>query len=79
MAKEVKKRRYLEKTCEGLREDIEVARYATVDLRNTLEASWTAYNAESQRIDELTATLKRKDYEHEAELARDEGSGRVRS
>ncbi|OAE32621.1 hypothetical protein AXG93_4293s1010 [Marchantia polymorpha subsp. ruderalis] len=44
LTKEVKKRRYLEKTYEGLREDIENAKCATIDLWNRLEASRTVYN-----------------------------------
>ncbi|OAE26462.1 hypothetical protein AXG93_815s1240 [Marchantia polymorpha subsp. ruderalis] len=42
---------------------------ATVDLRDRLEASRTAFNAESQRVDELTATLERKEQKHAAKLA----------
>ncbi|OAE22906.1 hypothetical protein AXG93_557s1050 [Marchantia polymorpha subsp. ruderalis] len=69
LAEEVKKQRYWEKTCEGLREDIENAKYATVDLRNRLEASRTVYNAESQRIDKLTTASKKEELEHAIELA----------
>ncbi|OAE23227.1 hypothetical protein AXG93_4670s1000 [Marchantia polymorpha subsp. ruderalis] len=46
LAKEVKKRRYLEKACESLREDVEKVKCATLDLLSRLEASQTAYNAE---------------------------------
>ncbi|OAE32243.1 hypothetical protein AXG93_1089s1080 [Marchantia polymorpha subsp. ruderalis] len=66
---EVEKRRYSKKACEGLREDVEKAKCVTVDLLSRLEASWTAYNVETLRVDELTATLKKKDQEYAAELA----------
>ncbi|OAE26578.1 hypothetical protein AXG93_269s1030 [Marchantia polymorpha subsp. ruderalis] len=61
LAEEVKKRRYSEKTCEGLREDIENAKCAIVDLQNRLEASRTANNVELQRVDELTTVLEKKE------------------
>ncbi|OAE22462.1 hypothetical protein AXG93_3348s1200 [Marchantia polymorpha subsp. ruderalis] len=61
LAEEVEKRRYSEKTCQVLREDIENAKCATVDLRNRLEASRTAYKAESQRVDERMVASEKKE------------------
>lgn len=60
LAEEVELGRFLEKTCESFREDIEFARCATVDLQSRLEASRTAFNAESRRVDELTAASEKK-------------------
>ncbi|OAE29012.1 hypothetical protein AXG93_3036s1410 [Marchantia polymorpha subsp. ruderalis] len=61
LAEEVELRRYSEKTCAGLREDIEVVRCATVDFRERLEVSLTAFNAELRIVDELTVALERKE------------------
>ncbi|OAE31002.1 hypothetical protein AXG93_1502s1020 [Marchantia polymorpha subsp. ruderalis] len=67
LAEEVEKQRYSEKVYEGLREDVERTKCATVDLLKRLEACRTAYDAESLRVDELTATAE-KEQEYETEL-----------
>ncbi|OAE23317.1 hypothetical protein AXG93_3390s1020 [Marchantia polymorpha subsp. ruderalis] len=69
LAEKVEKRRYSKKTFEGLREDIENAKCATVHLWNRPEAFRIAYNAELQRVDEMTASSEKKQHEHAAELA----------
>ncbi|OAE32222.1 hypothetical protein AXG93_4525s1030 [Marchantia polymorpha subsp. ruderalis] len=66
---EVEKRRYSEKACEGLREDVEKAKCVTVDLLSRLEACRTAYNAELLRVDALTAASVKKKQEYEIKLA----------
>lgn len=38
-------------------------------LPERLEACWTAYDAESLRVDELMATAEKKEQEYETELA----------
>ncbi|OAE22513.1 hypothetical protein AXG93_4855s1060 [Marchantia polymorpha subsp. ruderalis] len=69
LAEEVELRKSSEKTCESLRADIEVTRCAEVDLWDRLEASQVAFNEKSQRIDELTADLEKKNQTHAAEVA----------
>lgn len=67
LAEETEKRRYLEKACDSLREDVERAKCVTVDLMSRLEACRTAYNAKSLRVDELTAAAE-KEQEYDPEL-----------
>ncbi|OAE28145.1 hypothetical protein AXG93_638s1340 [Marchantia polymorpha subsp. ruderalis] len=69
LAEEVEKWRYSEKACEGLREDVERAKCVTMNLLSRLESCLTAYNVESLRMDELTATAEKKEQEYEIELA----------
>ncbi|OAE23326.1 hypothetical protein AXG93_1164s1000 [Marchantia polymorpha subsp. ruderalis] len=63
LSKEVDKRRYSEKASEGLREDVESAKCVIVELMSRLEACRFAYNAESLRVDELTAATEKKEQE----------------
>lgn len=62
-------RRTSDESCEGLCKDIEVTRCAIVDLRDMLEAFSVAFNAESRRVDELTAASEKKEHAHAAKLA----------
>ncbi|OAE26165.1 hypothetical protein AXG93_3841s1020 [Marchantia polymorpha subsp. ruderalis] len=68
LAEEIEKRRYSEKAYEGLCEDVERTKYVTVNLLSRLEACQTAFNAESLRVDELTAAAE-KEQEYDTELA----------
>ncbi|OAE33775.1 hypothetical protein AXG93_1671s1020 [Marchantia polymorpha subsp. ruderalis] len=68
LAKEVEKRVYSEKACEGLLEDVEKAKCVTVNLLSNLEACQIAYNTGSLRVDELTAASEKKEQEYEIEL-----------
>lgn len=70
LSEEVEKRRYSEKVCEDLRENVERAKCVTVDLLKGLEACRTAYDPESLRVDELTATAKKKEQEYDTEFAK---------
>ncbi|OAE26166.1 hypothetical protein AXG93_3841s1030 [Marchantia polymorpha subsp. ruderalis] len=69
LAEEVEKPRYSEKAYEGLREEVERAKCVTVNLLSRLEACRPAYNAESLRVDELTAAEEKKEQEYDTELA----------
>lgn len=69
LAEEVEKRRYSEKACESLPEDVENAKCVTVDLLSRLEACRTVYNTESLRVDKMTAASVKKEQEYETKLA----------
>ncbi|OAE31163.1 hypothetical protein AXG93_3617s1020 [Marchantia polymorpha subsp. ruderalis] len=60
---EVEKRRKAEQVGEDLREDVERAKCASVDLLKRLEACRIAYDAESLKLDELSAAAKKKEHE----------------
>ncbi|OAE23090.1 hypothetical protein AXG93_2590s1000 [Marchantia polymorpha subsp. ruderalis] len=68
LAEDVEKRRHSEEVCEGLREDVERAKCASLDLLSRLEACWTAYDAESLKVDELSVAAKKKEQEYQIEL-----------
>lgn len=69
LAEEVEKQRHSEEVCEDLREDVERSKCATVDLLKRLKACRTAYDAESLRVDKLSAIAETKEQEYEIELA----------
>ncbi|OAE22112.1 hypothetical protein AXG93_1175s1220 [Marchantia polymorpha subsp. ruderalis] len=55
---EVEKRRHSEQVCEGLREDVKRAKCASVDVLNRLKVCQTTYDAESLKVDELSAAVE---------------------
>lgn len=59
----------MEQVGEGLREDVKRAKCVNVDLLSRLEACRTAYDAESLKVDELSAAAKEKEQEYQIELA----------
>ncbi|OAE31834.1 hypothetical protein AXG93_685s1020 [Marchantia polymorpha subsp. ruderalis] len=69
LAEEVEKQRQSEKVCEDLREDVERAKCASVDLLSRLEACRTTYDAESLKVDDLSASAEKKEQDNQIELA----------
>ncbi|OAE20450.1 hypothetical protein AXG93_383s1000 [Marchantia polymorpha subsp. ruderalis] len=69
LTEEVEKRRHSREVCEGLREDVERAKCASVDLLKRLEACRTTYDAKSLKVDELLAITEKKEQEYQIELA----------
>ncbi|OAE35114.1 hypothetical protein AXG93_672s1000 [Marchantia polymorpha subsp. ruderalis] len=65
---EVEKRRKAEQVSNGLCEDVERAKCASVDLLKRLEAYRTAYDAESLKVDELLGAAKKKKPDYQTEL-----------
>ncbi|OAE33887.1 hypothetical protein AXG93_3037s1100 [Marchantia polymorpha subsp. ruderalis] len=69
LVEEVEKRIQSEQVGEGLREDVERANCASVDLLSKPEACRTAYDAESLKVDKLSIAAKKKEQEYQIELA----------